>query len=537
MYNRTDVTPGAADQSERRTGIEVKMKLRTAGMALTLGILVAACGGGGEKKTSSAGGAAQGLVIALPSSPTNLDSRVGTDNASGRMFDLIYSGLVKVTAQNDYAPDLAEKWETPDDRTIIFHLRPDAKFQNGKPVTASDVRWTYESLIAPSFTSSKKSGYATVDRIEAPDPHTVIFRLKEPNGGIFDNLTLGILPQGADTNTYKTKPIGAGPYKVVSFSSDDKVVLEAFDGWHGGAPKIKNVTVRIIPDATTRVLEMRRGTVNFEVNAVPFENVSELEKDSKYQVVKQPGSVYQYLAFNMKDPTLRKVEVRQAIAHAIDRQKIVTDLLRGYGVPTDTMFGQGHWARAEGLPSYPFDPAKAKQLLDKAGLRDPDGDGPKMRFKLSFKTSTDAEANLRAQMIQQMLRQVGIDVQIQSNEFGTFFEDIGKGNFQMYSLSRNGVSDPDFYYVIFHSKNFPPEGQNRGFYSNPRVDQLIVEGRNTFERTKRKETYGQVQKILQEELPYLSLYHQVNVTVMDKKLKGYQTYPAGFLLSIPQMSY
>jgi peptide/nickel transport system substrate-binding protein len=513
------------------------MNVRAAWAALSIGLLVVACGGGSGEKKSSGGGGEKTLVIAIQSSPTNLDSRVGNDNASGRIADLIHSGLVKITPTNDYAPDVAEKWETPDDKTIVFHLRPNAKFQNGQPVTSADVKATFESLIAPGFTSSKKSGYAAVDHIEAPDPQTVIFKLKEPNGGMFDNLTLGILPKGADTNTYKTKPIGAGPYKVVEFVSDDKVVLEAFDGWHGGAPKIKHVTVRIIPDATTRVLEMRRGTVNMEVNAIPFENVGEFEKDAKYQVVKQPGSVYQYLAFNMKDATLKNVKVRQAIAHAIDRQKIVTDLLRGYGVPTDTMFGQGHWARAEGLPAYPYDPAKAKKLLDEAGLRDPDGDGPKMRFKLSFKTSTDDEANLRAQMIQQMLRQVGIDVQIQSNEFGTFFEDIGKGNFQMYSLSRNGVADPDFYYVIFHSKNMPPEGQNRGYYSNPNVDRLIIEGRSTFDRAKRKAIYGDIQKTLQEDLPYLSLYHQVNVSIMDKDLKGYQTYPAGFLLSVPQMSY
>lgn len=511
------------------------MKLRNA-LALLIPVLLVACGGGEKKSGGGGGGSDKGLVIAFQASPTNLDSRVGNDNATGRVFDLIYSGLIKVTPEMDYAPDVAEKWETPDDRTIIFHLNPAAKFQNGKPVTSADVKWTFDSLMAPGFTSAKKSGYAAVDHIETPDPKTVVFKLKEPNAGIFDNLTLGILPQGADTNVFKTKPIGAGPYKVVEFAPDDRVVLEAFDQWHGGAPNIKKVTIRIIPDATTRVLEMRRGTINFEVNNIPFENVDEFEKGDKYKVVKKPGSVYQYLAFNMKDPVLSKREVRQAIAHAIDRQKITRDLLRGYGVPTDTMFGEGHWARAEGLPTYPYDPAKAKQLLDQAGYKDPDGDGPKMRFQLSFKTSTDAEANLRAQMIQQMLRQVGIDVKVQSNEFGVFFEDIGKGNFQMYSLSRNGVADPDFYYVIFHSKNMPPEGQNRGYYSNPKLDELILKGRSTFDRAQRKQAYDEVQKIVQEDLPYISLYHQINVAVMDKNIDGYVMYPAGFLLSVPKMT-
>ena len=498
---------------------------------------LAACGGG-EKKNGGGGAAgdANRLVIGLKSSPTNLDPRVGNDNASGRIYDLCCAGLIKVTPEMDYAPDIASRWETPDDRTIVFHLNPNAKFQNGKPVTAQDVKWTYDSLMADSFTTSKKSGYSAVQSIETPDAATVVFKLKEPNGGLFDNLTLGILPMNADANAMKTTPIGAGPYRVTNFKTDESVELEAFEQYHGGAPKIKNVTVRIIPDATTLVLELRRGTVDLEINQIPFENVDEFQNSPKHQVIKKPGSVWQYLAFNLKDPVLAKVEVRRAIAHAIDRQKIVTDLLRGHGVPSDTMFGEGHWARATNLPSYPFDPNKARQLLDQAGYRDPDGNGPKPRFTLSFKTSTDTEANLRAQMIQQMLQQVGVKVDIQTSEFGTFLEDVQKGNFQMYSLSRNGIQDPDFYYVIFHSKNIPPEGQNRGYYNNPRVDQLIADGRATFDRTRRKQIYGEVQKIVQEDLPYISLYQQVNVAVMDKDLQGYVMYPAGFWLGLPQMS-
>ncbi|HEX9986576.1 MAG TPA: ABC transporter substrate-binding protein [Thermoanaerobaculia bacterium] len=512
-------------------------KLNLGALAIASALLAVACGGGGEKKAGGGGANANKLIIAVPSSPSNLDSRVGNDNVSGRMFDLIYSGLVKVTPEMDYAPDVATKWETPDDKTIIFHLNPNAKFQNGQPLTSADVKWTYDSLMAPDFTSSKKSGYAAVAAIETPNPQTVIFRLKEPNGGMFDNLTLGILPKGADTNTYKTQPIGAGPYKVVENVTDERLELEAFEGWHGGAPKIKHVTVRIVPDDTTRVLEFRRGSLNFGVNPVPFENVAEFEKDPKYQVPKKPGSVWQYLAFNLKDPTLSKVQVRRAIAHAIDRERIVRDLLAGHGVVTDTMFAQGHWVRADNLPTYGYDPAAAKRLLDEAGYRDPDGDGPKPRFSIAFKTSTNDEANRRAQMIQEMLRQVGIDMKIQSMETATFLDQISKGNFQMYSLSRNGIADPDFYYVIFHSSNFPPEGQNRGFYSNPRVDQLIMEGRSTFDRAKRKQAYGEIQRIVQEDLPYVSLYHQINVAIMDKNVTGYTMYPAGFLISVPEMEF
>lgn len=491
-------------------------------------VLLASCGGGEKKQGPGGAGDKNTLVMMLKSSPTNLDVRVGNDNAAGRVHELINSGLVRATPNMNYDPDVAEKWETPDDLTIVFHLNPKAKFHNGKPVLAKDVKWTFDSLLAPNFTSSKKSGYSAVDHIEAPDDHTIIFKLKTPNAGIFDNLTLGILPTGADTNVYKTKPIGCGAYKVVDYRPDDRIELEAFDDWHLGAPRIKHITIRIIPDLTTAVLELRRGTVNMEINIIPFENVPEFEKNPDFKVVKSPGSVYQYLAFNLKDPILAKKEVRQAIAYAIDRDRIIRDLQRGFATKTDSMLAAGHWARPDNLPTYNYDPAKAKQLLAKAGY--PHG------FNLSLKTSTDAEANLRAQAIQQMLKEVGINVQIQSNEMSTFLADIGKGNFQLYSLSRNGIQDPDFYYVIFHSRNIPPEGQNRGYYNNPRVDQLIMDGRSTFDRTKRKPMYEEIQTIVADELPYLSLYMQTNVTIMRKNIDGYVQYPAGFYLSIPQMT-
>ena len=496
---------------------------------LTLAVctLFVACGGG-EKKAGGGATDKNTLVIALKSTPTNLDSRVGADNASGRLFDLVYSGLVRVTPNFDYAPDVAEKWETPDDKTIIFHLNPNAKFHNGQPVTAKDVKWTYDSMMDPNFTTSKRSGYAAVDHIEAPDDHTVIFKLKEPNPGIFDNLTVGILPTGADTNVYKTRPIGCGPYKVVDYKVDDRIVLQAFDSWHLGAPKIKNVIVRIIPDLTTMTLELRRGTVNFAVNQIAFENVPEFEKNQDFKVVRSSGSVYQYICMNLKDPIFAKPLVRQALAYAIDAPRIIKDIQRGYAEPTQTMLAKGHWARVEDLPSYPYDPNKAKQLLAQAGY--PNG------FSFTFKTSQDAEANSRAEVIQQMLKQVGINMQIQSNEMSTFFDDIGKGNFQMYSLSRNGIADPDFFYVIFFSKNTPPDGQNRGSYANPRIDQLLIQGRSTFDRAKRKPAYAEVQKIVATDLPYISLYMQDNVAIMRNNISGYVQYPAGFWLSVPQMT-
>ena len=502
-------------------------------------LLLAACGGGENKSAGGAGGGdgEKNLVIAFDGSPTNLDPRVGTDTYSGRIWDMTSSGLIKLTPSGEFTGDIAERWETPDDKTIIFHLKPNAKFQNGQPITSRDFKFTFDSLMADSFNSPKKSGYASVASFEAPDDKTFVIKLKEPNAGIFDNLTYMLVPANANADTFAKQPVLSGPYKVSEFQTDERVTLDAFPGWVGGAPKIPRVVVRIVPDATTRVLELRRGSINFAVNSVPYDQVDYFKKNTNdFNVMTSHGGAYQYIAFNLKDPILRKKEVRQAIAHAIDRERIVRDLLQGYGAVTETMLPEGHWARAEGLKTYPFDPAKAKQMLDAAGHRDPDGDGPRTRFKLVFRTSTDAEANQQAEIIQQMLRQVGVEMEIQTSEFGTFMEDVTKGRFQMFSLRRAGVSDPDFYTTIFHSKSQAPVGQNRGYYVNSRVDQLLDQGRSTFDRAKRKQAYDEVQKLIAEDLPYVSLYHRDNVAIMRKNISGFEMYPSGFLLSIPKMT-
>ncbi len=225
----------------------------------------------------------------------------------------------------------------------------------------------------------------------------------------------------------------------------------------------------------------------------------------------------------MRDPILSKPDVRRAIHHAIDRERIIRDIQRGYAEQTDTMFAKGHWARAENLPAYPFDPNKARQLLAQAGF--PKG------FSFTFKTSTDAEANSRAQVIQQMLKEVGINMQIQSNEMSTFFADIG--NIAEFEKSSDfkivNTSGSVYQYVSINMRD--------PILSKPDVRRAIHHAIDR-ERIIRdiQRGYAEIQKIVQEDLPYISLYMQKNVAVMRSNIDGYVQYPAGFWLSVPQMS-
>jgi peptide/nickel transport system substrate-binding protein len=495
-------------------------------LLVTVFAISAGCGSPSESKNPDT------LVIAWDPAPANLDSRVGADISSGRVADLVYAGLIQVGPTGDYHPDLAESWDTPDDRTIVFRLRPGVTFHDGRPLTSRDVRFTFESLMSESFSSPKKSGYVTVSGIETPDDLTVVFELRETNAGIFDNLTVGIVPHGTDTALQRTKPIAAGPYRVTENLPDERLVLEAFEDYHGGAPPIRRVVFRIIPDTTTRILELERGSVNLVINALPLESTRAFQGRDDLAVISAPGSRYEYIAFNLRNEHLADVRVRQAFAHAIDRERIVRDLLDGHATLAESMLPEGHWAYPDSLPTYPFDPARAKALLDEAGLPDSDGDGPAMRFTITYRTSQDMEANQRAEMIQQMLAGVGIGVEIRSTEFAVFYEDIQNGRFEIFSLRRGGVSDPDFYNTIFHSASIPPRGQNRGAWKNPRVDELIMQGRSTFDRDVRRRAYVELQEIAARELPYLSLYHLDNVAVMDRRLEGIELHPSGFLNSI-----
>lgn len=489
--------------------------IRKALLLLALMAFVAGCRNAANRNKT--------LTIAFDSYPSSFDPRVGTDNASGRLFDLVYAGLIVLNQNGGYDPRLAESWTVADPKMIVFRLRPNLRFHDGRPLTARDVVWTYTSVLAGRIRTSKKSGFDLMTSVDAPDPLTVVFHFREANAGILDYLALGIVPYGMDDAATARTPLGAGPYRVVSAVRDDRIVLRGFDGYYGGAPRITNVVIRVVPDAVTRMLELRSGGIDMTVNNIPLDRVEEFVRSPQYTVVREPGSAYQYLAFNFHDPVLARREVREAIAHAIDRQRIVRDLYHGQAHLTESLLPPGHWARAEDLPPMSFDPEQSRRLLSGK------------RLHLIYRTSEDAEANQQAEMIQRMLAQVGIDVTIRRSEFATLLADMQKGNFQLVSMTRRGVSDPDFYSVILSSASTPPHGQNRGFYSNAAADHLIETGRTTFDHEARRRTYADLQRLLAADLPYVSLWHYDNVAIMRRGLTGFHMYPSGFLNSIAQM--
>lgn len=479
------------------------------------------------------------LTVALESAPINLDPRIGTDQASARVCELVLDGLVEKDPHGNLRPDLARRWEILDDGLRYrFHLVEDARFHDGRPLTAADVAWTFQSLIDGTVPSAKRGAYQMVDAVEAVDEHTVDFLLSRPHGALLADLTpeQGIIPAGTTPEESNERLVGTGPFRFVA-RTPETVTLEPNPDYRGEPPRLTRVVLREIPDSTVRVLELRKGSVQLVVNGLTPDQVPAFREDPAYRVVESPGSNYVYLGLNLEDPVLAVPEVRRAIALALDRQKLVDTLRRGLARVTETMMPEGHWARAEDLEPIPYDVEAAKRLLDEAGFPDPDGDGPGRRFELTYKTSTNEESLLQAQIVQSMLAQAGIGIEIRSYEFATFYSDIKQGNFQLFSLTWTGIIDPHIYSLVLHSESVPPAGANRGRYRNPEFDRLIEQGARLADPALRRPYYVEAQHILARDLPYISLYHKVNVAVMAAGLAGYENYLSGELSSLARMHW
>jgi peptide/nickel transport system substrate-binding protein len=330
-------------------------------------------------------------------------------------------------------------------------------------------------------------------------------------------------------DTIRTAPIGTGPYRFVKYDADDRVVLSAFDAYWGGPPKNRGIVVKVVPDDTMRGLELRKGSADLVINDLPPDIVYQFDKSGRFAVNRSPGLDFSYLGFNMRDPVVGDVRVRHAIAYAIDRDAIIHDLRRGLARPAAGLVPDLGWAYEPNVRRFTYDPERAKRLLDEAGYRDPDGDGPLPRLRLSLKTSTNEETRLQSAVIQEDLRRVGIDLDLRSYEFATFYADVVKGNFQIFTLTWTGgaLVDPDMLRRVFHSQQVPPSGFNRGHYQNPEVDRLIDRATSALDEDERRHFYREAQKLIAEDAPYIPLWHRTNVIVAQRTVDGLHVPPMG----------
>lgn len=470
----------------------------------------------------------------MKSAPNNIDPMYGLDAASLRTAQLMFNGLVRLDERGDLLPDLAQTWQQPDDNTYVFHLRRGVTFHDGRPFTAQDVTYTYRSILDPENRSPRREAYRVIREIEEIDPYTVKFVLYQPFSPFLASMAGCIIPRIAQgmKGGSSGHPVGTGPFKFVEYVPDQEIVLEAFEGYFEGAPRLRRLVLKFVPDDTTRLLEFERGTIQFTQNTIPPDMVGPMSRRPEFELIKTPGSNYTYIGFNLLDPILKNRAVREALALAIDIDGMIKYLAMGDAVPATGVLSPINWAYEGDVAVYPHDPERAMALLDEAGFPMRQTEKGPRRFTLLYKTSQDDLAQRKAELVKEYLKKIGVDIDIRIYDWATFYSDIRTGNFQIYSLEWVGITDPDLLYFLFHSSAVPPEGTNRGHYNNPDVDKLLDEARRATDKLERMRLYSAVQKRLSIDLPYVSLWHPHNIVLARKGIKGFVPHPTGDFTSM-----
>jgi peptide/nickel transport system substrate-binding protein len=461
-----------------------------------------------------------GLVIAVDAGPSNLDPRLGSDEGSRRFQDLVFNSLYRTGDDARPVPDLARGLRRPDPLTLVVTIAEGVRFHDGAILTSADVAATYRSVLDGSLTSYRRADLDTIERVDTPDARTIVFHLRRPFAPLVSNLTLPILRAGAGAETAR-HPIGTGPFRLARYRRDEDLLLTRFDDYFAGKSPLTSLRLRVIPSETARLLELLTGGVDLVVNDLSSDGIARARRETSLRVESRPGRNAVYMAFNLGDPLLADVRVRRAIALALDREAIRAHLLRGAATLATGLLPPGHWAYNPAVPMLTRDLDEARRLLDAAGHPDPDGPGPALRLRLEYKAPASEQARQQAAAIQAQLLEAGIGIEVRTYEWATFYEDLRAGRFQIVVSNWTDLSDPDIYRLRFHSAEVPPAGLNRGGYRSAEADRLIESGAATDDEAARRAAYDSLQIVLARDLPYVVLWHRDVVAALGPRVEGF----------------
>lgn len=454
------------------------------------------------------------------------DPRASSDSAAERFRQLVFNSLMRKGDTFEPIPDLATSYEaSPDYKTFTFKLRDKVRFHDGRLFTALDVKYTFETMLKDKSLVKGASFEQDLSSIEILGPLTIRFHCRNPFPSLPNDLIpVGIIPEGSSGQQAK-QPVGTGPFKFDSYVEEQEITLTANDQYFQGRPGFDHLRIKIVPDNSTRESELRKGSVNLAINAdLEPVTVESLQKAAGLKVVIADGTNLAHLGVNLLDPILKDRRVRQAIAYAIDRETIIREVLRSQAKPAASLLPTTQWAYDASVRAYTFDPARSAQLLDEAGFKSVNG---QPRLKLTLKTSTLSIARKLGETLQAQLKQVGINLELQSLERQKLTQDMTDGNFQLYyNVMVGGNQSTDMFRFVYHSRSIPPNGQNRSRYNNPQIDKLIDEAQ-TATRERRQQIYAQVQKTLADELPQIYLWYQAGIIVHSDRLGEIKPDPSG----------
>lgn len=476
------------------------------------------------------------LVVLIEATVESLDPRFAASSYAIKISRLVVAPLLSLDTE-DSSPrmELGEKLEQPDERTVVVTLRRSARFSDGARVTSADVVATIRDLQARESLSPYRAAFSRVEEVTALDERRVRFRLRAPHAPFVSDLDMGILPasllarlRGRDRGPAgDMELVGAGPLRIVKRTAN-RIVLAPNPHFYGPRPALGRYVVKTVEDDNSRLLSLVSGGGDLTQNTVAPLLLPALVRYPRLRVDSGPGLMTSYLGLNTRDPLLRDPRVRRAIGLAIDRSRIVSSKFRGKAALASSILPAHHWAHDKELDGLPFDPGESRRLLDAAGFPAPPGGGP--RLSLTYKTSSNRFRVSVARVIARQLEEVGIRVTVRSYEWGVFFSDLKRGNFQLASLQMTELAEPDYHFFFFHSSmqtdaHRPDGGGNRWGYSDPEVDQWLEEGRRVSGRSARLGFYLNVQRRLARDLPIIPLWHEENLVVMRRSLRGLHILP------------
>lgn len=449
----------------------------------------------------------------------------------------VYNRLIEVNENRELIPDLAYNWKVEDGgKTFTFYLHKNVTWHDGKPFTSADVKWHWQMLNSSDVVTYVKPLLAGFKSVETPDAYTVVFRFSLPKQPLlfayFQSDTY-IHPkhifEGKDlkTNPANKAPIGTGPFKVVEYVPDSHVVMEANKDYFKGRPYLDRLIYRIIPDQRTRLLSFEKGDV--DLCDPPTAEIDRLGKTAGVTLIKIKSTTTHRLTFNFRPEAIAKhawlsdVRVRRAFAHAINKQVLIERAWKGYAYAVDSAIPEpSGWAYNPKTPVYKYDPAEAEKLLDEAGYKKgPDG----IRFKVPWVTYNRPYSVDGSQIIKEMLKQVGIDIEIKPVEYVTYVDlyEHGEKGLQDYPITYNhmGGWPPEEIGSWMHGK--PEGGMNMGFWKNERVDKLLDDAYLETDIAKRTPMYYEVQEIVAKEVPYVFLLAPISVTAYKAEFQNVES--------------
>ncbi len=487
------------------------------------------------------------LIEALLGDIQGLIPNITSDSASHTIGNLIYSGLVKRDENLTLVGDLAESWTISRDcRDFTFRLKKNAKWHDGRPFTADDVVFTYQTMIHPKTPTAYKEDFKAVESIEAVDAHTVHVHYPRPYAKALQSWSTTMLPRHLlasyvaegrlrEAPQNRESPVGTGPYRFKEWRTGEKVVLTANREYYDAGPYLSRVVYRIIPSQATIFLELKAKGIDSSstLTALQYTRQTDYPAFKKaYQKFRYPSNGYTYFGFNLKDPRFADKRVRQAFAHAISKQDLIEGVRLGLGREATGPYKPGTWVYNPNVKTYPHDLKRARQLLAEAGWREKDADGLLVKdgkpftFTLMTNQGNDERKKI-AELIQASLRELGIGVDIRILEWASFIKEyVKKRRFEAIVLGWGIGLDPD-QYELWHSSKTGPDDLNHISYANPEVDELLERGRSSCFDSERKKYYDRLQEILAEDLPIVFLYFPDALPVVASRVYGVVGSPNG----------